>query len=86
MKYWNTFKDDLTAKKYGECNLAVKTICSDNINKLIFADLNINCIRNKFEFLARQVNGKLGILMILETKINESFPKGTFLIERFSAP
>ena len=80
------FKDDLTAKKYDECNITLKTIRSDNANKLIFAHLNINSIRNKFEFLATQVKGKIDVLMISETKIDESFPKGNFLIEGFSTP
>ena len=56
---------------------------SDNTNKLIFAYLNINPIRNKFEFLATQVEGKIDILMISETKIDESFPTGNLLIEGF---
>ena len=59
---------------------------SDTVNELIFAHLNINSIRNKFKFLAMQVKGKLGILMILKTKIDESFPKQNFLIEGFSTP
>ena len=80
------FKDDLTTKKYDECNITLKTIRSDNANKLIFAHLNINSIRNKFEFLATQVKGKIDVLMISETKIDESFPKGYFLIEGFSTP
>ena len=46
----------------------------------------MNSIRNKFEFLAMQVKGKIDILMISETKIDESFPKGNFLIEGFSTP
>ena len=80
------FKDDLIAKKYDECNITLKTIRSDNVNKLIFAHLNINSIRNKFKFLATQVKGKIDILMILGIKIDESFPKGNFLIEGFSTP
>ena len=80
------FKDDLTAKKYDECNITLKTISSDKVNKLIFAHLDINSIRNKFEFLATQVKGKIDVLMISETKIDESFPKGNFLIEGFSTP
>ena len=75
--------DDLTAKKYDEYNVAVKTKCSDNVNKLIFAHLNINSVRNKFEFSAMQVKGKIDILMISESKIVEGFPKGSFLIEVF---
>ena len=38
-----------------------KTIRGDNVNKLIFAHLNVNSIRNKFEFLATQVKGKIDI-------------------------
>ena len=75
---WN-FKDDITAKKYDGCNTSLKTMRSDNANKLIFADLNINSIRNKFEFLATQVKGKIHVLMILETKTDESFQKGNVL-------
>ena len=56
------------------------------MNKLIFAHFNINSIRNKFEFLAEQIKGKIDILMILETKIDESFPQGNFLIDGFSSP
>ena len=56
------------------------------MNKLIFAHLNINSIRNKFEFLAEQIKGKIDILMISETKIDESFPQGNFLIDGFSSP
>ena len=77
------FKDDLTAKKYNECNITLKTIRCDNVNNLIFAHLNINSIRNKSEFLATQVKGKIDILMISVTKIDERFPKGHFLIEGF---
>ena len=72
----------LLPKKYDECNITLKTIRSDNENKLIFAHLNINSIRNKFEFLAPQVKGKIDILMILETKINENFLKGNFFNRR----
>ena len=58
----------------------------DIVNKLIFAHLNINSIRNKSEFLAMQFKGRIDILMILETKIDEIFPKGIFLIEGFGTP
>ena len=61
----------------------MKTVRSDNVYKLIFAHLNINPFRNKFEFLATQVKG-IDMLMISETKIDESFSKGIFLIESFS--
>ena len=55
----------------------------DNLNKLIFAHLNINSIRNKFELLSKQIKGNVDVLMISETKIDDSFPVGQFLIEGF---
>ena len=45
---------------------------------LVFAHLNINSIRNKFEELA--------VFMISETKIDESFPVAIFLIDGFGQP
>ena len=53
----------------------------DNLNKLIFAHLNINSIRNKFELLSKQIKGNVDLLIISETKIDDSFPVGQFLIE-----
>ena len=56
------------------------------MNKVIFADLNINSIRNKFEELISQVKGTVNVLMISETKIDDSFPIANFLIDGFSQP
>ena len=43
------------------------------MNKVIFAHLNINSIRNKFEELISQVKDTVDVLMISETKIDDSF-------------
>ena len=56
------------------------------MNKLIFAHLNVNAIRNKFEELISQVKGTVDVLMIPETKIDDSFPITNFLIDGFSRP
>ena len=56
------------------------------MNKIIVGQLNINSIRNKFDFLAQQVKGNIDILMISETKLDESFPVGQFLIAGYSVP
>ena len=42
-----------------------------NINKIIFGHLNINSIRNKFEFLVTSIENKIDILIITETKIDD---------------
>ena len=59
----------------------MKTLRCDNSNELIFAHLNINSIRRKFEFLSTQVKGNIDVLMVSETKIDNSFPVGHFVID-----
>ena len=69
-----------------DCNNTLKSLRKDNLDKLIFAHLNINSIRNKFELLSKQIKGNVDVLMISETKIDDSFPVGQFLIEGFWTP
>ena len=64
----------------------LKNIRISSINKLIFGHLNIDSLRNKFDLLCEQVKGSIDILMILETKLDDSFPPGQFLIESFHSP
>ena len=56
------------------------------MNKLIFAHLNINSIRNKFEELISQVTGTVDVLMISETNFDDSFPIPNFSTDDFSQP
>ena len=49
-----------------------------NLNELVVTHLNINLIRNKFEALLKNVSGEVNLLMISETKIDESFTKRQF--------
>ena len=55
-------------------------------NKIILAHININSIRNKFEMLCEFIDGNIDILLISETKIDESFPPSQFFIPGFSTP
>ena len=57
--------------KAGECIGVLKALHSDNSNKLIFAHININSVRNKFEFLSTQMKGNIDVLMDSKTKIGE---------------
>ena len=57
-----------------------------NLNKVIVGHLNINSIRNKFDFLADQIQGNFDILMTSETKLDESFPPGQLLLGGYSVP
>ena len=64
----------------------LKSLRCNNLNKLAFARRNINSIRNKFELIPEQVRGNADILMVSETKIDDSFPNGIFLIHGFISP
>ena len=58
----------------------------DNVNNLVIGSININSIRNKFDQLKLLVNNNVDILIIEETKIDETFPTGQFIIEGYMPP
>ena len=60
----------------------MKSRCPD---KLIMGHLSINSIRNKIDAFSLIVKN-VDILMIWETKLNDSFPTAQFLLDGFSAP
>ena len=64
----------------------LKDIRIENIGNIIVAHLNINSLRNKFDFLAEMVIGNVDILIIGETKLDSSFPKSLFKIDGFKKP
>ena len=76
--------DTLEKAKFGT-NSCLQTIRNDNLNKLIFAHLNINSVRNKFDSLADIIKDNIDILMISETKVDNSFPDGQFFLDGFEA-
>ena len=58
-----------------------------NINRLVFGYyLNINSLRTKFNFLCEQIKGSIDIFMVSESKLDDSFPHGQFLIDGFHTP
>ena len=56
----------------------MKSLCCTNLKKLVFTHLNINSIRNKFELISEQFINNIEVLMVSETKTDDSF-----LIENF---
>ena len=76
----------LEDKKRIDAKTILRSIRQENINKLVFAHINKNSLRNKFELLVDQVKGNIDVLMISETKIDDGFPLGNFLIGGFSKP
>ena len=76
----------LEDKKRINAKTILKSIHQENTNKLLFAHININTRRNKFSLLVDQVKGNINVLMISETKIDDSFVLSNFLIGGFSKP
>ena len=46
----------------------------NNVDKIVLGHININSIRNIFDVLVDLIRGKIDILLIAETKIDNSFP------------
>ena len=55
-------------------------------NKIIVGDLNINSLRNKFEVLQFIININLDIILLSETKLDDSFPSAQFMLRNFGIP
>ena len=68
-------------KKVTDCKRFLKSLRASNPNKAVFAPLNITSQRNQLEMLWDQIKGSRDVLMGSETKIDDSFPSGSFLID-----
>ena len=56
----------------------LKSIRVSNVDRLIIGHLNINSLRNKFEALKIITKGNLDILIITESKLDDTFPINQF--------
>ena len=63
----------------------LKEIRNKNVGNII-GHLNINLIRNKIQAIKTLISENIDILIISETKIDDSFPINQFNIECFSIP
>ena len=57
-----------------------------NHNILIFSTLNANSIPNKLDDIRITIADFVNILVITESKLDQSFPESQFFINRFSKP
>ena len=64
----------------------LKSVRRKDLSRIIFAHLKINSLTNKFDTLVDQIKGNVDILVISETKLDESFPVGQFKIPGFKTP
>ena len=78
--------DGESANEQDDVNTAVKNVRIKNRNGLIIAYLNINSIRNKIDFLRPMISESIDVLIIAETKIDNTFPTRQFVIEGYMKP
>ena len=57
-----------------------------NMNGLIFGQVNINSITNRFELRFYLVSNNIDVLLIFETKIDNTFPMCQFCVPGYSVP
>ena len=69
----------------------LKMTCCFYVNRrkaiiLIFSTLNINSVPNKLDYIRITIADFVDILVITESKLDQSFPESQFFINRFSKP
>ena len=67
-------------------NIIPKTCKLNNVNRITIDHININSLRNKFDALTEISKNNIDILMISETKIDDSFPLDRFIIDGYASP
>ena len=66
------------------CRLDNLKLCHPN--KVIIGNLNINSISIKFEQVKDLILTNIDILVVTETKVDDTFPVGHFFVKGFSTP
>ena len=54
--------------------------------RVIISHINIDSVRNKFEPLKKMAQDNIDILLVSETKLDDTFPIGQFYIDGFATP
>ena len=64
----------------------IKNIKYNHPNNIVLGHLNINSLRNKFHCLKYIVCDNIDILLLSESKLNQSFPDSQFAMDGFQMP
>ena len=71
---------------FPHCITEIKNLRLRNVNKVIIGNLNINPLPNKFDQLRETVLKYVDVLVITETKLDDTFLTPQFLVAEFSVP
>ena len=64
----------------------LNNIKTKNLNNVVIGLLNVNSFSSKFDALKTIIPGKVDILIIVETKLDYSYPTSQFYISGYSKP
>ena len=64
----------------------IKNIKLSNVNRLIMGQLNVNGLKNSIDPIRLLAEGNIDVLVITESKLDQSFPSQQFAIDGFSLP
>ena len=74
------------SKLHNDCISRFKMIRAESFDNIIVGILNINSISRKFDEFKLMVSGYFDVIIVTETKLDDSFPKAQFCIDGFSIP
>ena len=83
-KPFNNSKSSLNDQQNLGSNLYRVSI--EKSSRIIFGQININSIKNKFDLLMNIIKNEINIFMISETEIDNSFPISQFTMAGYSIP
>ena len=64
----------------------IKNLWLSNVNRVVIDNLNINSLPNKFNQLKELILKHVDILVLTETKLDDSFQNSQFSVDGFSEP
>ena len=71
---------------FRHCIIEIKNLRLRIVNKFIIGNLNINSLPNKFDQLREIALKYVDVLVITETKLDDTFTTSQFLVTGFSVP
>ena len=73
-------------EEFNDANIGLKVMKENSTNKIIVGHLNIDSLRKKFEALQFIINRNLDIILLSETKLDDSFPSAQLILKNFGIP
>ena len=64
----------------------LKQIRTKNLHNVIVGLLNVNSIASKFDAIKCFIPGNIDVMIFCETKLDDSYPTGQFLMDGFKKP